>query len=570
MFFAYKSLRTKLFSIFLVIGVVPFITLLIYTLYLSETQILNKIIVQQRERTHDTKRLIQNHLGSLLKEVKFLSSLDIMDDIIAEDIDKRIARLLLQKEQDLAMNLSFEVFSSSGKVIASTQKKNITHPSIAQFTHNSGYYTKGTDLFFYSKIFASFTSKKLLGFIVLKYDLQNLTLYLSHQNDIHTYIIHSSTNAVIGNNLSLYIKFHNKEDVFIDDAHVIVYEKFDTFLDDWYLVYGVNKSVALEFLYDFIQFMLLMAAFILLFIIYVSKKYSKTIVQPIEKLTEVTNAIIQTNNYEKRIDTTTQDEIATLTLAFNKMLGTTSFALKKLEDKISQLQQTTSASNAKSAFISNMSHELRTPLNAIIGFTQSMIMYEKLSEKQIDTMGSIESSAEYLLGMINEILDIAKIEAGKMEVSPKEVDVLELTQNCYNMLSPLAFEKDLEFAFVTTNLTKKTYKTDPKLFQQIILNLISNAIKFTQKGEIVLEIFNDDATLFISIKDSGIGINASDILQLFNEFTQVENVMQKKHKGSGLGLSLSRKMARLLGGDVKLFSDGLGHGSTSIFSLHQY
>jgi len=236
-------------------------------------------------------------------------------------------------------------------------------------------------------------------------------------------------------------------------------------------------------------------------------------------------------------------------------------------DRIRLIDRTMSASRAKSAFISNMSHELRTPLNAIIGFTQYMIAYEELNDDQLDTMGNIESSAHYLLNMINEILDIAKIEAGKMEAHIEDVNILELVQSSHAMLQPLAKDKNINFDFIAVNFENKHYKTDPKMFKQIVINLISNAIKFTQEGFVTIELYNNANTLFVSVKDSGIGISKEDMKQLFNDFTQVENVMQKQHKGTGLGLSLSKKMANILGGDVELLSEGVGYGTTSLFSI---
>ena len=199
-------------------------------------------------------------------------------------------------------------------------------------------------------------------------------------------------------------------------------------------------------------------------------------------------------------------------------------------DRIRLINKTMSASHAKSAFISNMSHELRTPLNAIIGFSQYMITYEELDDDQKEVMLNIESSAHYLLEMINEILDIAKIEAGKMQAHPEETDVLELVHGCFKMLQPLAIDKGLEFHLSSEKFQNKIYMTDPKMFKQIVLNLISNAIKFTKEGFVNLELSNDEKGLLFEVSDSGIGISEENIDQLFNDFTQVENVMQKLFK----------------------------------------
>ncbi|MDD5400323.1 MAG: ATP-binding protein [Sulfurimonas sp.] len=671
-----KSLRYKLLSTFIGIGFLPFLTLLIYTLFLSETKIVNKTITEHFDRTKVVVNLIDNHLNSLTKEVKFLSSLDLMDDLLAEDIDKRISRLLTQRYDDLNLDITFMAVALDSTIVASSNKDNllIKYSMNELNVKNYGTYIKDNYLYIYSQITASFDKTKKLGFLVLKYNLKNLDSYLTHNDTIHSYIIDPKSSFIIGENIPIEINFNNKTNNIIDNKYVVVYEKLSSILNNRYIVYAVDKSVAFEFLYDFISFMLYISFVIFILIIYVSIKQSKEIVKPIEELTNITDNITKTHNYSAQLEVKSQDEIATLTHSFNDMLKTTSFALQTLEeenklrlkrftqlievfntiiqtksedecidvsmqeikkltnkddlyfqknqniatdkectnlyvtdfendekiyfgsielgvesfedkneqdfynsiasmitlqlDKIRLIQRTTSASKAKSAFISNMSHELRTPLNAIIGFAQYMIEYEELNEDQKDTVINIESSAQYLLSMINEILDIAKIEAGKMEAHIENVNILAVLQSCYNMLSPLAKDKNIKFDLIFNNFDNKIYKTDPKMFKQIVVNLISNAIKFTGEGNISLELYNDEENLYVSVKDSGIGISKDDMKHLFNDFTQLENVMQKSHKGTGLGLSLSKKMAKILGGDVTLESQGIGHGTLCIFSLH--
>ena len=673
--FIKKSLRNKLLSIFIIIGFLPFLTLLVYTLFLSESKIVNKTIDEHLERTKVVIELIDNHLVSLTKEVRFLSSLDLMDDLLAEDIDKRISRLLTQKRDDLNLDITFMAVALDSTIVASSDKNILLEKySMNELNvKNYGTYIKDNYLYMYSQISASFDKTKKLGFLVLKYNLKNLDSYLTHNDTVHSYIIDSKNNFIIGENIPLKINFYNKTNSIIDSKYVVVYEKLSSVLNDWHIVYAVDKSVALEFLYDFISFMLYMSFIIFILIIYMSIKQSREIVKPIEELTATTNYITKTQNYSAQLNVNSQDEIATLTHSFNNMLKTTYSALQTLEeenklrlkrftqlievfntiiqtksedecinvsieeikklthkenlhfqkdknrttdkectnlyitdfendekiyfgsielgiesfedkneqdfynsiasmitlqlDKIRLIQRTTSASRAKSAFISNMSHELRTPLNAIIGFAQYMIEYEELNEDQKDTVGNIESSAQYLLGMINEILDIAKIEAGKMEAHIESANILEIVQSSYNMLSPLAKDKKIKFDFIYNNFDNKIYKTDPKMFKQIVVNLISNAIKFTLEGSVLLELYNDEENLYVSVKDSGIGISEDDMNRLFNDFTQLENVIQKSHRGTGLGLSLSKKMANILGGDVTLKSNGIGHGTLCLFSL---
>ena len=566
-----KSLRNRLLLIFMSIGLVPFLTLLAYTIFLSETKIVNKIVTEHLERTDVVIKLIDNHINSLTKEVKFLSSLDLMDDILAEDIDKRVSRLLIKKTDDLNLDVSFMVIDKKSNIISSSNKELISQQHSVKYTQGrtNGTYIEDSNLYFYSIIYASFDPAMEIGTLVLQYNLNNLNTYLTHNTNIESYIINPATELSIGKEISLNIDFESFADNIINEKYVVVYKKLSSSLNDFYIVYAVDKSIALEFLYDFISFMLYISFFIFLVVLYISIKHSREIVKPIEELTTITNDIIDTQNYSTSLKVNSEDEIATLTHAFNNMLQTTSTTLVKLEDEIALMKKTKAASNAKSTFISSMSHELRTPLNSIIGSAQYLMVYEDLSEQQIDSIGNIESSAEYLLSMINEILDIAQIEAGKMKVHKESVDILLLVENCYEMLSPLAFDKALSFEFNSENFDNQLHMTDPKIFQQILINLISNAIKFTPKGNIQIELSSDTDKIYITIIDSGIGISKEDLPQLFDDFVQLDNEMQQKHKGTGLGLSLSKKMATLLDGDISIESDGVGHGSKAIFTLNK-
>ncbi|WP_415251799.1 ATP-binding protein [Sulfurimonas sp.] len=673
--FIKKSLRNKLLSIFIIIGFLPFLTLLSYILFFSETKILSTIILQHSNRAKNVTQDIHNDITSLMKEVHFLSTLDLMDDLIVEDIDKRVSRLLIQKSKDLNIHAEFMVISQDSIVIASSNKEIIHHKKELHIPINldEGMFLKKNQLYFFSKITASFDTANTLGVLILKYNLENLNSYLTNQGSIHSYIINSKNKFSIGKKISLDITYNHNVKHIINDSYVIVYEELPSVLNDFNIIYAVDKNIALEFLYDFITFMFYISIIIFLVIIYTSIKLSRDIVKPIEELTTITDNITTTNDYKKRLTTTSQDEIATLARSFNAMLKTTSSALTDLEkenklrlqrftqlisifntiiqtksedecieismeeirkltkkndlffhqnkniseskrttdlyvtdfendqkiyfgsialiihefkdkneqdfyksiasmislqlDRIRSTKKIISASNAKSSFISNMSHELRTPLNAIMGSTQYMITYESLSDDQLDTVSTIESSAQYLLNMINEILDIAKIEAGKMEVYVQKVDIAKLFENIKDILDPLALDKDLKLSFHSDNLKSTYFETDPKIFQQIMINLISNSIKFTQKGSISINVEDIGGHFCIYVKDTGIGISKNNIKELFNDFTQIDNTMQIQNKGTGLGLSFSQKMAKLLNGTIILKSDGIGHGTICTFSL---
>lgn len=664
-----KSLRNKLLISFVFVALLPFIILLSYTLFLSEKKIVNQTIKEQFSRADQIVKLINNHIHTLKKEVNFAASLDLMDDILVDDIDKRISILLSKKAKDLNLDLSIFVVDEKNKIIASSDNAILSKQFVYPSKIVKKEFIKDQNLYFTSKIYASFDKTKEIGYLVLKYNIENLRVYLIQQDGMHSYITDKNNMVHIGDTMKFSFIISGEKESVITNKHVIVYEKLSNILNDYYLVYAVDKSLALKFLYDFIRFMLYVSIVIVLLIIFMSLRFSKNIVKPIENLTKATKKITKEQDYSTVLSIDSKDEIAVLTHSFNEMLYATLNALESLEeenklrlkrfiqlievfnkiiqtnsedecietsmaeirkitdrddlsfdfkhsensidlyvtdfeknskvyfgsislaldsfedenersfyasiatmitlqlDRIRLISRTMAASKAKSAFISNMSHELRTPLNAIIGFSQFLITYEELTDDQQDTVSNIESSAHYLLGMINEILDIAKIEAGKMEAHKEEVNIVEIVNNTYNMLKPLAYDKNLSFELDIDKFSLESFYTDEKMFQQILTNLISNSIKFTEEGFVKIELNNDKKGIYVKVVDSGIGIDKEDLKNLFSDFTQVENVMQKKHKGTGLGLSLSKKMANILGGDISLSSEGLSKGTVAIFYL---
>jgi PAS domain S-box-containing protein len=218
------------------------------------------------------------------------------------------------------------------------------------------------------------------------------------------------------------------------------------------------------------------------------------------------------------------------------------------------------ATQAKSAFLANMSHELRTPLNAIIGFTR--IVRRKadgiLPEKQTENLDKVLTSADHLLNLINTVLDIAKIEAGRMDVLAANFRLSTLIDLCANTAQPLLQPNVILEKHVDESLTY-IYSDQDKI-RQVVLNLLSNAAKFTHAGKIILAARRDGENLRIAVRDTGIGIRAAALPHIFKEFQQADNTTTRQYGGTGLGLSISRNLARLLGGDITVES-ALGKGS---------
>lgn len=224
------------------------------------------------------------------------------------------------------------------------------------------------------------------------------------------------------------------------------------------------------------------------------------------------------------------------------------------------------ASELKSSFLSNMSHEFRTPLNSMLALTRMLLdrMDGDLTSEQDQQIRFIQQSAKELSEMVDDLLDLAKVEAGRLEVKPKRFDVGDLFGALRGMLKPLLADSSLNLAFEISG-DLPTMFTDEQKVSQILRNFISNAIKFTPRGEVRITAQKADSFIEFQVIDTGIGISESDQRIIFEEFAQIESNMQRRVKGTGLGLPLSRKLAELLGGSVDVHSV-VGQGST--FALH--
>jgi CheY-like chemotaxis protein/CHASE3 domain sensor protein len=244
-------------------------------------------------------------------------------------------------------------------------------------------------------------------------------------------------------------------------------------------------------------------------------------------------------------------------------------AQKVLANKNTELM---SANQYKSEFLANMSHELRTPLNSslILAKLLSENRTGNLTDEQIKFAETIYGAGNDLLNLINDILDLSKIEAGKMEVRSERIGMQGMAENLRKQFQPVADQKKLRFVTTVEGSAPQDMETDAQRMQQILKNLLSNAFKFTDAGEVALRITGTSEQVFFEVKDSGIGIAAENHELVFDAFKQVEGTSSRKYGGTGLGLSISRDLARLLGGDISLTSMA-GRGSTFTLTLpHKY
>ena len=236
----------------------------------------------------------------------------------------------------------------------------------------------------------------------------------------------------------------------------------------------------------------------------------------------------------------------------------------EIQDKSRQLEV---ASQHKSQFLANMSHELRTPLNAILGYTELMAdgIYGELPEKTMGVLKRLESNGRHLLGLINDVLDLSKIEAGQLVLDLSDYSLDDIAQTARSTLEPLAGDKKLAFK-VEVAPKMPAGRGDGRRLTQVLINLVGNAIKFTDAGEVVIKASASDGSFHLSVRDTGPGISTADQAKLFQEFQQADNTITRKKGGTGLGLAISKRIVEMHGGKIWVESQ-VGQGSTFSFTV---
>jgi len=425
---------------------------------------------------HVHAKRLEAYMNRLQKELEFLSILEVMDDILVNDIDKRITVLLEKKAKDLSESIILEVLDKK-RCVASSEL----------------IYDRKDFLEFKVPIYSSFNREKEIGFLVLLYPFKNLTK-LSTDNPYQTLWLMPSAKKTSDSTDSIVVSTLLKDK-----------------LKGWRLSLSYKKEYALESIEEIEHILLFAFALSVLLLLFVVWVLSKKQIEILEHTQEV-------------------------------------LALKR-------------------TFLSTMSHELRTPLGSILNLTQHLMVSPRVGDDEIEMLGRIENSSEHLLEMINNLLQLSKLESNSMSVTKEKIDITLVIEEMIEMVEPLIYEKELVLkkSLIPENVV---VVTDINLLKQVVINLLSNAIKFTEKGSIEISLIQKEEMFIFEVTDTGVGIAKDKQASLFCEFYQAHST-EIKHS-TGLGLALSQKMAKLINGEIKINSEGIGFGVKASFAFRSF
>lgn len=316
----------------------------------------------------------------------------------------------------------------------------------------------------------------------------------------------------------------------------------------------------------------LIVAFILAYLM--ANFLQRVISVPIKTLSGAMSDVSLRGDYSHRIEPVGDDELGQLVDGFNVMIEQIHKRDIKLEELVRELKLAKnlaeSATKSKSDFLANMSHEIRTPMNGVLGMT-AMLLETDLTDKQKIYFDTIEKSAKSLLSIINDILDFSKVESGKMSIEKIEFDMHDCINEIVTLFESSAHHQHLELNSHIARDVPQNVMADPGRIRQVLMNLVGNAVKFTEKGSITVTVSvirrtQQSAMLFIEVSDTGIGIDAGLHEEIFTVFSQAQKSMTQQFGGTGLGLSISKQLVELMGGEIGVDSKP-GEGSSFWFKL---
>ncbi len=664
-----RHMAVKLVLLIFLVGVVPYAAILVYT-HVSEERLYTEHFYQEhRARMEQVAADVQRHMAQLNRELHFLAGSVVMDDLLIDDLDRRVASLLERYKAVYDLDIDLFAIGLDGRVIAATDLLQTGKPYAryrrfeAGLRSTSPVETEGGVLLLEVPVRAALGSDRIIGYLVMEYRSANLQRFNLRGGPASTLLFNPETGSSIGGVLPTF-KISGDAGTAEMKRTVWFYRSLAPQLAGWYVGYRLDRALQRSLIENLNRLLALLLLFGVGVIAAAAFWFSRRIVAPLGVLQQQASDMVRTRQYSLPVESGRMDEIGRLAQAFNGMAGDIRSAFEALErenifrlkrltqmialfhrlmeteeesaclktalvelktlapeynvrftraeaaggmpslfvydfehetlkyygslvipgglaeeeqgffhavasmiaariDQIRAFHRLHRDSAAKTAFISHLSHDLRTPLHAILSQTQFLVGYGRLDAADLERVGSIEHAAQQLLKMVNDLLDLARLESGKFEPELETLsaaEAAEILDSVIMLLEPLAEQSALQL-YRTGTIPSVSVVADRRLLRQIMLNLLSNALKFTQQGSIVCRLEHGENRFCLSVADSGRGMTPQALEAVFEPFVQGQN--GDSGRGSGLGLALSRRFARLFGAELSITSDGPGKGCTA-------
>ena len=359
---------------------------------------------------------------------------------------------------------------------------------------------------------------------------------------------------------------------FVGSDRVDITQKFNAGSDQISTIYlRASMRELRKQIWDFVWITLTVLAASLAVSVLLSRRLQRFVVEPIQRLVDAMKRVTNEDDYSVRVEKRSNDELGLLDDGFNTMLdqieqgrNALQQARDELEDRVADRtaelkiakEAAEAASRAKSEFLANMSHEIRTPMTAILGYSDLVLQMDVSQTERDEFLRTIQRNGNHLLGIINDILDISKIEAGKMPVEQLKCSPCGLVSEVASLMRARAAAKSLVLKVEYRGLIPETIRTDPTRLRQILINLMGNAVKFTERGSVKLVVRMMDPPksanphIGFEVIDTGVGMTPQQRIAIFKPFSQADNSMTRRFGGTGLGLTISKRLAQMLGGDI--------------------
>jgi len=562
----------------------------------------------------------QRHLDVIMQEVEGLianlSSIEDIKDVLANteneisDFERLATQAkigyLLSSYTNLKGLISIDIYSVKGEhyhvgdtldvqEINLEAMKNLYHEALSSeksvlwegIEENTNLKSKNRKVIVISKVLKTIDSNTFTeeptGLLIINYDIEVLYNHFTSTYKDTEYMILDRKNRIVYHHDTSKIGDQQGE-AFLDHMNgysgsfvtTVEGETKQVFWDksnknSWTILALISEKSILDKIKDIRRNNIFFLVLSLSLVLIAAYLISRRIVKPIKKITHSFQEIQQgIMNFETRLEATSNDEIGELSKWFNEFIQGLELKRKTELELVKAKEAAEAANIAKGQFLANMSHEIRTPMNGIVGYLELLSMMP-MEREQASYLAEVKASTDALLILINEILDYSKIEAGMMLFEHIPFDLHNLLEEAVSLFSPKAHGKGIEIvSYIATGVPKEV-QGDPGRLRQVLMNIIGNAVKFTDKGDVAVKIrllkeSQEKVLLQFEIKDTGIGISEENKRKLFQVFMQADASTTRKYEGTGLGLAISKKLLELIGGSIEVVSE-LDKGSTFIMTL---